>query len=348
MNAQIFGALLQDGVTNGAIYVLLALSLVLVFSVTRILFLAQGEFVVYGALTYATMLAGRPAPIGYLVLALGCLCAICDVASASKYQRRAALRGTLIWNVVVPGIVVLLACIAPGLNPPPVLLALIATILVALMGPMVYRLAFQPVADASILTLMIVATAVHFTLTGLALYFFGPEGLRAPPFLDKSWEFAGGPISAQGVILVVASSALIATLWLLFDKSLAGKALRATALSRRGASLLAIRTVQSGKLAFALAAGIGAFAGMLIVPLTTIYFDSGLLIGMKGFIAAVCGAMLSMTGAAAGALLVGLVDSFGAFWASQFKDAILFLMIIPVLLWLSLNTPISFEHEEES
>ena len=77
---------------------------------------------------------------------------------------------------------------------------------------------------------------------------------------------------------------------------------------------------------------------MLIGPITTIYYDSGFLISLKGFVGAIIGGLSSYPLAAAGALLVGLIESFSSFWASAFKEVIVFTLIIPVLLWRSLTT----------
>jgi len=93
-----------------------------------------------------------------------------------------------------------------------------------------------------------------------------------------------------------------------------------------------------------LAAAIGVFSGVLIAPITTIYYDTGFLIGLKGFVGAIIGGLTSYPLAAAGALLVGLLESFASFWASAFKEVIVFTLIIPVLLWRSLTTT---HHEED-
>src|SRR5207344_1378863 len=60
MDFSIAVLLVQDGVTNGAIYALLALALVLVFAVTRVIFVPSGEFVAYGTLTLAGLQLGKP------------------------------------------------------------------------------------------------------------------------------------------------------------------------------------------------------------------------------------------------------------------------------------------------
>ncbi len=128
---------------------------------------------------------------------------------------------------------------------------------------------------------------------------------------------------------------LIAGLYLYFGHALSGKALRATAVNRLGARLVGIGTGQAGKLAFTLAAAIGALCGVLIGPLTAIYYESGFLIALKGFVGAIFGGLASYPLAAAGALFVGLLESFASFWASAYKEVIVFTLIIPVLLWRS-------------
>jgi branched-chain amino acid transport system permease protein len=132
-------------------------------------------------------------------------------------------------------------------------------------------------------------------------------------------------------------------LYVFFGRTLYGKALRATAINRVGARLMGISTTMAGKLSFTLAALIGAFSGVLVAPITTIYYDTGFLVGLKGFVGAIIGGLVSYPLAAAGALLVGLLESFSSFWASAFKEVIVFTLIIPVLVWRSLTT----HHVEE-
>ena len=91
---------------------------------------------------------------------------------------------------------------------------------------------------------------------------------------------------------------------------------------------------------------IGALSGILIGPITTIYYDSGFLIGLKGFVAAIIGGLVSYPLAAVGALLVGLLEAFASFWASAFKEVIVFTLILPVLLLRSLAAP-AVEEEKD-
>jgi branched-chain amino acid transport system permease protein len=87
--------------------------------------------------------------------------------------------------------------------------------------------------------------------------------------------------------------------------------------------------------------------GVLIAPLTTVYYDSGFLIGLKGFVGAIIGGLGSYPVAAAGAVLVGLLESYSSFWASALKEVLVFTLIIPVLLWRSLTSKHVDEEEEQ-
>ena len=156
-----------------------------------------------------------------------------------------------------------------------------------------------------------------------------------------------GPVNLTGqtIIIFLVALALIALLWLFFERSLFGKALRATAVNRTGARLMGISTHAAGQLTFLMAALIGAISGLLIGPTTTVFYDSGFLIGLKGFVAAVVAGLSSYPGAMVGALFVGIVESFGSFWASAFKEVIVFTMILPILLWRSLTSGHSGEED---
>ena len=343
MDLQIALLLGQDGITNGAIYALLALALVLVFAVTRVILIPQGEFVAFGALTLASLQADKLPGTVWLLLAMGSVIALVDGSRALRERRFQRLPLILLLNCGAPLLLAAtLLAVSPASLPLPVQV-LLALMLVVPLGPMLYRLAFQPVAEASVLVLLIVAVAVHVTLVGLGLLFFGAEGSRTPAFTDVSFELGDAVLQGQTVLVVVASVLLIVALYFFFERTLYGKALRATAMNRTGARLMGISGNLAGMLSFTLAASIGALSGILISPITTIYYDSGFLIGLKGFVGAIIGGLASYPVAAAGAILVGLLESYSSFWASAFKEVIVFTLIIPVLLWRSLKT----RHVEE-
>jgi branched-chain amino acid transport system permease protein len=346
MSADIVAWLAQDGITNGAIYALLALALLLVFTVTRVIFVPQGEFITFAALSLSLLEAGR-VPGTIWILAFGGLAAAAiDAVAALRERAWRRLPGIAFAYVVLPLAVGAAVWWAAPRKLDQWVLVLLVLAMVVPLGPILYRIAYQPLASASVLVLFIVSMAVHYVLTGLSLVFFGGEGLRARPFSEAKFKLGVMDVSAQSLWVLAASLVLIVALWLLFERSIYGKALRATAMNRAGARLVGIPTVLTGHLSFLLAAFIGAVSGILIAPITTLYYDTGFLIGLKGFVGAILGGMASYPLAAAGSLALGLLESFSSFWASAFKEAIVFTMIIPMLVWLSLRSH-HVEEEEE-
>ena len=346
MNSTILLFLVQDGITNGALYALLGFGLVLVFAVTRVILIPQGEFITFGALTYASLSSGKVPNTAELACALGLLAFAMEMFSirhqfsTGRFVRAAAL------FLVVPAAVLIFVQLAAGVGNHAAINVALSLMIVAPIGLYLYRIAYQPIAHASVLVLLIASVGVHLALQGLGLLFFGAEGMRAPPVTDLAGSL--GPLRITGQTLAVYSIAvlLIVGLWLFFGRTIYGKALRATAVNRIGARLVGIRTVVSGQIAFLLAASIGAISGILIVPMTTVYYDSGFLIGLKGFIAAIVGGLASYPLTAAAAVAVGVIEAFSSFYASNFKEVIVFTLIIPVLLARSLSAP-AVEEEKD-
>lgn len=345
MDGTILLFLVQDGVINGAIYALLAVALVLVFAVTRVIFVPQGEYVAYAALTLAALEAGRVPGLVWLLVAAGLLAAAVELVRERHgltWRRLARIGlGDVALPLLLAGLVYLLVPLQLGL----IAHCVLTVALVVPLGPYLYRIAFQPLANASVLVLLIAAVGVHLAMTGLGLVFFGPEGYRAPPLSRYSIDL-GIPVGGQSIAVIALTLLLLLCLYLFFGRSLVGKALRASAMNRRGALLVGISPGMAGRIAFGMAALIGGLSGVLIAPLTTIYFDSGFLIGLKGFVAAIIGGLVSYPVTVVAALAVGLVEAFSSFWASAFKEVIVFSIILPILLWRSLRH-IHYEDEEE-
>ena len=346
MNTTILLFLLQDGITNGAIYALLGLALVLVFAVTRVILIPQGEFITYGALTYASLSAGQVPGTIRLAVAMGVVAFGFDLFTARKsLHTKLVLRSVavnLIFPLAVWGVALALAGRQSGIA---VNIAL-SLLIVAAIGLFLYRIAFQPIAHTSVLVLLIASVGAHLALQGFGLVFFGAEGQRGPTVSDAALMI--GPLRFTGQSLAVygITIALIIGLWLFFGFTLYGKALRATAVNRLGARLVGIRTSLSGQIAFLLASVIGAISGILIVPITTLYYDTGFLIGLKGFVAAIIGGLVSYPLTAVAAIVVGVVEAFSSFYASNYKEVIVFTLILPVLVLRSLAAP-AVEEEKD-
>jgi branched-chain amino acid transport system permease protein len=346
LNTTIMLFLLQDGITNGAIYALLGLALVLVFAVTRVILIPQGEFVTYGALTYATLSTGQVPGTAKLAMAMGVVAFGLDLFAARRSLRPRRVARAFALYIALPAAIFALASALAGHHAPIAVNIALSLLIVAAIGLFLYRIAFQPIAHTSVLVLLIASVGCHLALQGFGLVFFGAEGQRGPVLSDTA--FAVGPLrfTGQSIAVYAITLALIAGLWLLFGFTLTGKALRATAVNRLGARLVGIRTTLSGQIAFLLAAAIGAISGILIVPITTLYYDTGFLIGLKGFVAAIIGGLVSYPLTAIAALVVGVVEAFSSFYASNFKEVIVFFLILPVLVLRSLAAP-AVEEEKD-
>jgi len=341
---QISAILVQDGITTGAIYALLGMALVLLFAVTRVVFFAQGEFVVYGALSLAWLQAGRVPGSLWLMVGLAVLAGLADAAQALRDGNYSQLWRIVLLHFAAPAALATFAVWAAPRQLPLAAQCALSLCIVTAIGPLLYRLVYQPMANASVLVLLIVSVGVHFVLASFSLLFFGVEGFRTPSFWKGGISLGWMRLNGQSLIVVTVTALLIALLALVFSRTLYGKALRAAASNRVGARLMAIPVSFSGRLSFTIAAFIGALCGILIGPIVTIYYDSGLLIGLKGFVAAIFGGLSSYPLTLLGALGIGVVEAFSSFKASAYKEAIVFLLVVPVLLWLSLR---GGAHEEE-
>lgn len=334
MDSFVFLALLQDGVTTGAIYLLLAIGLLIVFSVTRVIFVPQGDLLAFGTLTAASVQAGHVPGTLWLLDALS---AVALVASLGRSRWRPLPWRALVGWAVYPTLVTL-AVLVLGPRRIPAVSLILGLAIVTPFGPLIWRFAFRPIADASVLALLIVAMALHFVLIGAGLVFFGPEEASVPTLTDASFDLGSLTVSGQSLCVIGACVVLVIVLRWFFGATIHGKALRAAASDQLGARLCGIEASSTGALAFALAAFIAAAAGILIGAITPISYDAGFDIGLKGFVAAIIGGLVSYPLAAAGAILVGVLESLGSFWASAYREVIVFTLLIPVLVWLSLRS----------
>jgi branched-chain amino acid transport system permease protein len=347
MTPEIALLLAQDGITTGAIYVLVALGLVLIFLVTRVIFVPFGDVVGYSALTLAALQLKQMPGTVWLVLTLAVLATAMETAALIGRGELRLLPRALLTYAVLPVLCAGLVWFAAG-RELPMWLAVVLTLLIVMpISPLIYRIAFQPLADASVLVLLIVSVAVHFAVSGMALIFFGPEGFRTEPMTSAFFNLGSIAISGQSLLIVASSAVFSLLLFLMFERTLIGKALRATAVNRVGARLVGIKPQTTGAIAFLLASGLAGISGILIGPVATLYYDSGFLIGLKAFVGAIIGGLVSYPATAIGALLVGLLESYAAFWDSAFKEVLVFGALIPVLIWQSFMSGGSVEEEIE-
>lgn len=347
MTFDIAAILVADGIATGAIYVLVAIGTVLIFTVTRVVFIPFGDIAAFTALTLAALETKQtPGTVG-LVAALAILASTVEIASLWQSNKVRLMPRAISLYLLLPMSICLIGVVGASVELPAAARIVLALLIMMPVSPLLDRIVFRPIADASVLLLLTVSVALHFALVGLGLLFFGPEGVRTQPLTTLSVEFAGIYLSGQTVLIVAAAVIFSGALFLFFDKTLIGKALRATAINRTGARLMGIKPARTGTIAYLLGSLLAGVSGILIAPVNTIFYDSGFLLGLKAFVGAIIGGLASYPGTALGAVFVGLLESFASFQSSAFKDVIVFSMLIPILLWRSLVSNHSEEEVEE-
>lgn len=328
--------LMVDGLANGAVYLLAGIGLVLIFSVTRVVFIPFGDIAVFAALSQAAFEAGRLPPTIGLIVTLAVLSVGAEIWRLARAGESRRIPKAIVGWGLLPMVPCALAyAVAHGGVQAQV--QIIASILLVVpITPLIARLTLQPIADASVLVLLMVSLVLHFLLSGLGLLFFGAEGSRTKPLTSLTWTIADGySISGQIILMVVAAQVLSGLFYLAFEHTASGKVLRATAVNRIGARLVGIRPAHTALLAYGGASLLAGLIGVLVAPVTTMYYDSGFIIGLKAFIAAIIGGLTSYPLTAAGALAVGVFESFASFRSGALKDVIVFGLLIPVLMLCS-------------
>ncbi|HET7884667.1 MAG TPA: branched-chain amino acid ABC transporter permease, partial [Bradyrhizobium sp.] len=206
MNTTIMLFLLQDGITNGAIYALLGLALVLVFAVTRVILIPQGEFVTYGALTYATLASGQVPGTARLAVAMGIVAFVLDLILRRRALRPGLIAQSLLTNIVLPAAILAFTSNLADKQTPIAVDIVLSLLIVGAIGLYLYRIAFAPIAHTSVLVLLIAAVGCHLALQGIGLVFFGAEGQRGPPLSNAAFtidplRFTGQSIAVYAVAL---------------------------------------------------------------------------------------------------------------------------------------------------
>ena len=221
-----------------------------------------------------------------------------------------------------------------GAGLPLPLAALGAVALAALIGMALARFAVQPARGASVVTLIIITIGAAILLRGLASIVWDKRIHALPAFSgDQPINVAGATLAPQSLWVIGVTALAVAALWGFFNRTLTGKAILAVSHNRLAAQLVGISVQRVLLVSFALSAALGALAGILIGPITFTSWDVGLLLGLKGFAAAILGGMGSGPGAVVGGLTLGLLESLGAgYVSSAYKDAIAFIVMLAVLM----------------
>ncbi len=203
-------------------------------------------------------------------------------------------------------------------------------------GVALEKFAIEPARRAPVVTLIIITIGASIAIRGLAQLLLGKQFHTVPPFTgDQPIAIGGATLLPQSLWVMGASVAVVIGLSAFFGRTKLGKAMLATANNRHAAQLVGINVRFILLLSFGLSALLGALAGVLISPITLTSYDVGIMVGLKGFAAAMLGGLGNGIGAIAGGLLLGLVEALGAgYLSSAYKDVIAFVIILAVLVFM--------------
>lgn len=234
---------------------------------------------------------------------------------------------------VMLGAMTAISLVAAGLPLP--LAALAATLIVIGVGLLLERCAIEPSLGATVVTTIIITIGAAIFLRGVALLIWGKEFRALPAFSGEApLHLGGATLMPQSLWVMGATMLLVVLVRTFLNHTLLGKALLACSFNRAAAQLVGINVRVMLRLAYGLSAGLGALAGILIAPITFSSYEAGIMLGLKGFSAAIIGGIGNPMGAVAGGLLLGVLEALGAgLISSGYKDAIAFLFVLMVLFF---------------
>jgi branched-chain amino acid transport system permease protein len=205
---------------------------------------------------------------------------------------------------------------------------------VALIGVLIQRLVIHPVRDESLLILIMITIGVSVFLSGTSALVFGPSPRSLPPIVPGDPLVTMGPVgvNAQRLFVIGATLILLAILFVLSRHTYYGKAMEAVSTDRLGSDLVGIPRALIIMLSFAISAAVGAVAGILVTPLVFTQYNSGAILGLKGFAGAVIGGWGRYSGAVLGGVVLGLIESISVgFIPAGYKDAVAFIALLIIL-----------------
>jgi len=211
----------------------------------------------------------------------------------------------------------------------------LSTATVVFVGALIERGPIRIAKSKAIIVLIFITIGISSTIRGIALLTWGPDNVPIPSFSgEKVIRIFGAAILPQHLWIFAITIGVVIFLQYFFHHTLIGKAMRATAFNRRAASLVGISVNRMILLSFAMSGGLGAVGGIIIAPVTTTSYDTGIMLALKGFAAAILGGYGNSTGAIVGGLILGVLESLGAgLISSKFKNAFAFFILLLVLFF---------------
>ncbi len=218
-----------------------------------------------------------------------------------------------------------------GLSYP--LAALLAIAITAGVGLALEKFAIEPAKNATVVSTIIITIGASIFLRGAALLIWGKEIYGLPPFTSNNpIKIGNATILPQNLWVMLGTAVTVLAVKYFFDRTKMGKAILACSYNKKAAYLVGINVKKMLLVAYGLSAALGAAAGLLVTPITFMSYGAGVMLGLKGFCAAILGGMGNSMGAVLGGILLGIVETVGAgFISSGYKDAIAFFVILLVL-----------------
>jgi branched-chain amino acid transport system permease protein len=212
----------------------------------------------------------------------------------------------------------------------------LAIMIPAAVGVLMEKTVIEPVKKADTVNIIIVTIGVSLIIRGVVQVMFGKDAFLVPPFSgDTPIAIGGAMVMPQSFWVIGVTGVVVVALWYFFTRTLTGKAMLATSFNRTAAELVGINTSWVLWMSFAMSAAVGALGGVLVAPITMTSYDVGIMLGLKGFVAAVAGGLGSGVGALAGGLLVGILEAMSAgYISSAYKDAVPFILILFILFFM--------------
>jgi branched-chain amino acid transport system permease protein len=209
----------------------------------------------------------------------------------------------------------------------------LAVLLTVAIGVLLQRFAIAPAKGVSVVGTIIITIGASIFLRGVALLFWGKDIFSLPHFSGELPVHIGqATLLPQNLWVMGGAAVLVLAVHGFFQHTLLGKAILACSCNRMAAHMVGINVGLMMLVAYGLSAFLGAMAGVLVAPITYTSYDAGVMLGLKGFSAAILGGMGNPMGAVAGGLLLGLIESFAAgMISSGYKDAIAFILLLLVL-----------------
>jgi branched-chain amino acid transport system permease protein len=211
-----------------------------------------------------------------------------------------------------------------------------AVLAAAAVGLALEKFAVEPARGASVVTLIIITIGASILLRGVATIVWDKNIHALPAFSGETpIRIGGATLLPQSLWVMGVTVVIVLLLTWFFGRTLLGKALLATSHNRHAAQLAGISVRRVLLASFGLSAALGAIAGILVAPITFTSWDVGVMLGLKGFAAAILGGLGSGPGAVVGGLVLGLIEAFGAgYVSSAYKDVIAFVIILAVLMFM--------------